>query len=251
MSGSRADALHALEERVGHRFTDLTLVDRALTHASHANERPEASSGDNEPLEFLGDAVLGLVVTDLLHRRDPDGAEGTKSQRRARLVSAPSLAARAAELRLPDLLRLGRGEEKTGGRQKSALWANAYEALIAALYLDGGFEVARRFVQDQFAADVGDDDLTGEDAKSALQELLQAAGRPRTGLRGRGRRGPRPRATVPDRVPARRRPGHRGRGHLEEGRPAAGGAPGAGSAPSRGLGRPERRRGALARFSRR
>lgn len=178
MSGSRADALHALEERVGHRFTDLTLVDRALTHASHANERPEASSGDNEPLEFLGDAVLGLVVTDLLHRRDPDGAEGTKSQRRARLVSAPSLAARAAELRLPDLLRLGRGEEKTGGRQKSALWANAYEALIAALYLDGGFEVARRFVQDQFAADVGDDDLTGEDAKSALQELLQAAGRP-------------------------------------------------------------------------
>jgi ribonuclease-3 len=178
VTDSREDALHALEERVGHRFTDVTLLDRALTHASHAHERPEAVPGDNEPLEFLGDAVLGLVVTDLLHRRDPDGAEGTKSQRRARLVSAPSLAARAAELRLPDLLRLGRGEEKTGGRQKSALWANAYEAVIAALYLDGGFEVARRFVRDEFATDVRDDDLTGEDAKSALQELLQAEGRP-------------------------------------------------------------------------
>ena len=84
-------------------------------------------------------------MTDLLHRRDPDGAEGAKSRRRAQLVSATSLARRAAELGLPDLLLLGRGEEKTGGREKAALWANAYEAVLAAIYLDGGFEAAQRF----------------------------------------------------------------------------------------------------------
>ncbi len=116
-------------------------------------------------------------MTDLLHRRDPDGPEGPKSRRRARLVSAPSLARRAAELGLPDLLRLGRGEEKTGGRSKSALGANAYEALVAALYLDGGFEAAHRFIRDEFTRDVESGDAT-EDAKSALQELLQGQGRP-------------------------------------------------------------------------
>lgn len=178
MTGPREDELHALEERVGHRFTDLDLLARALTHASHANERLDVDAGDNEPLEFLGDAVLGLVVTDLLHRRDPDGDEGAKSQRRARLVSSPSLAVRAQQLGLPELLRLGRGEEKTGGRRKSALWANTYEALIAALYLDGGFEAAYRFVRDAFAGDVEDEDAAGEDAKSALQERLQGQGRP-------------------------------------------------------------------------
>jgi ribonuclease-3 len=117
-------------------------------------------------------------VTDLLHRLDPDGAEGAKSRVRARLVSASSLARRAAELGLPDLLLLGRGEEKTGGRAKTALWANAYEALVAAVYLDGGFEAARRFVRDEFARDVERGDDATEDAKSVLQELLQAQGRP-------------------------------------------------------------------------
>jgi len=173
---TRQEALHALEGRLGHRFEDVGLLDQAVTHASHANERP--GIGDNETLEFLGDAVLGLVVTDLLHRRDPEGAEGVKSRRRARLVSAPSLARRAERLGLPDLLRLGRGEEKTGGRGKSALWANAYEAVIAALYLDGGFEVARRFVRGEFAVELKDDEATGGDPKSALQELLQGRGRP-------------------------------------------------------------------------
>lgn len=178
MTGSREDDLRALEERLGHRFADLDLLDRALTHASHANEQPAGGVGDNETLEFLGDAVLGLAVADLLHRRDPEGAEGTKSRRRAGLVSAPSLASRAEVLGLPTLLRLGRGEEKTGGRLKSALWANAYEAVIAALYLDGGFGVAHRFVCDEFAGDVEDADATVEDPKSTLQELLQGQGRP-------------------------------------------------------------------------
>ncbi|MCG6924689.1 MAG: ribonuclease III [Acidobacteria bacterium] len=190
MTGERAEQLHRLERRLGYHFADLDLLDRALTHASHANEDVSPAAGDNEPLEFLGDSVLGLVVTDLLHLRDPDGAEGPKSRHRARLVSAPSLARRAADLGLPALLRLGRGEEKTGGRQKSALWANAYEALIAALFLDGGFEVAHRFVRDEFAGDVENGDVEAEDAKSALQELLQGRGRPLPKYRVAAEEGP-------------------------------------------------------------
>ena len=176
MNPEREAELRALERRLGYRFTDMGLLERALTHASRANEDASARRQDNEPLEFLGDAVLGLVVTDLLHRRDPDGAEGPKSRQRARLVSAPTLARRARDLGLPALLLLGRGEEKSGGRTRGALWANAYEALIAALYLDGGFEVAHRFVRDELARDL--EAAGGEDAKSALQELLQGRGRP-------------------------------------------------------------------------
>jgi ribonuclease-3 len=178
VTGDREERLHALERRLGYHFADLGLLDRALTHSSRANEEGSSDTGDNEALEFLGDAVIGFIVTDLLHRRDPDGAEGPKSRRRARLVSAPSLARRAAELGLPDLLLLGRGEEKTGGRSKSALGANAYEALVAALYLDGGFEAAHRFIRDEFSRDLQSTEAS-EDAKSALQELLQGRGRPR------------------------------------------------------------------------
>jgi len=178
LNAQRERQLGELARRLGHRFADLALLDRALTHASLANESPELAGADNEPLEFLGDAVVGMIVTDLLHRRDPDGAEGKKSRKRARLVSAPSLARRAADLGLPDLLLLGRGEERTGGRAKTALWANAYEALVAAVYLDGGFEAVQRFLRDEFARDVEDGSDATEDPKSALQELLQGQGRP-------------------------------------------------------------------------
>jgi ribonuclease-3 len=190
VTGEREEQLRGLELRLGYHFADLALLDRALTHASHANEDVSPVAGDNEPLEFLGDSVLGLVVTDLLHRRNPDGAEGPKSRHRARLVSAPSLARRAADLDLPELLRLGRGEEKTGGRQKSALWANAYEALIAVLYLDGGFEVAHQFIRDEFAGEVENGDVDPDDAKSALQELVQGQGRPLPKYRVAAEEGP-------------------------------------------------------------
>jgi ribonuclease III len=174
----RADQLHGLEERLGRRFTDLGLLDRALTHTSRANESLSSKNRHNEPLEFLGDSVLGFVVSDLLHRRDPDGDEGTKSRIRARLVSAPSLARRAGALGLPALLLLGKGEEKTGGRKKAALWANAYEAVIAAVYLDGGLDAAHRFVRDEFAGELAEGDAGAVlDHKSALQERLQGAGR--------------------------------------------------------------------------
>jgi len=178
VTGEREEALHRLERRIGHRFVDLALLDRALTHASRANEAAAPGRADNEALEFLGDAVVGLVVADLLHRRDPEGAEGTKSRRRAQLVSAPSLARRADALGLPELILLGRGEEKTGGREKTAIWADAYEALVGAVYLDGGFEAARLFVREQFAQGIAAPEESGEDPKSRLQELLQGEGRP-------------------------------------------------------------------------
>ena len=177
MTPSRREDLLALQDRVGHHFSDLPLLDRALTHSSRAHEAPSPCSGHNEPLEFLGDAVLGFVVADMLHRRDPEGDEGTKSRVRARLVSAPSLARRAEDLGLPELLLLGRGEEKTGGRQKQALWADAYEALVAAIYLDAGFEEVHRFVRDEFSRELDSaEDVADRDHKSALQEWLQARG---------------------------------------------------------------------------
>ena len=178
MTPEREAGLRALEERLGHRFRDLALLDRALTHTSHAHEA--GRQAHNEPLEFLGDAVLGLVVSEMLHRRDPEGAEGKKSKARAHLVGARSLARRADALGLPALLKLGRGEEKTGGRQKQALWADAFEAVVAALYLDGGLEAAQRLVRAEFGDAIGGAASVGAaaDAKSALQEVLQARGEP-------------------------------------------------------------------------
>jgi ribonuclease-3 len=175
----RAPLLRALQERLGYRFRDPALLDRALTHTSYPNELAVAAVAHNEPLEFLGDAVLGFLVADLLHRASPEGGEGAKTKTRAHLVSTPGLAARAAALGLPDLLRLGRGEEKTGGRAKTKLWADAFEAVVAAVYLDGGVEAARDLVRAQFEEDVAQaSTLRSRDHKSALQELLQGRGEP-------------------------------------------------------------------------
>jgi ribonuclease-3 len=175
---TRREQLLAFAEKLGHTFEDLSLLDQALTHSSDAYE---AGGGHphNEPLEFLGDAVVGLLVAELLHRRSPLGDEGGKSFARAALVSSASLARRAAEVGLPELLLLGRGEEKTGGRKKTALWTDAFEAVVAALYLDGGLPAARRLVERVLAADLAKGSgLAVRDHKSELQELLQGQGRP-------------------------------------------------------------------------
>jgi ribonuclease-3 len=174
MNAEREKSLRGLEGTLGHSFADLDLLDQALTHTSHANE--EADLPHNESLEFLGDSVLGFLVADLLHRNDPEGHEGLKSRARAHLVSAASLARRAEGLGLPSLLRLGRGEEKTGGREKGRLWADAFEAVVAALYLDGGLEAARRFIEGNFGAEVQGSIDASNDSKSALQEILQGRG---------------------------------------------------------------------------
>jgi ribonuclease-3 len=180
MESERSTALQSLATRLGHRFRDPGLLDQALTHASRANEDLRQGTPDNEPLEFLGDAVLGFLVSDLLYRRDPGGDEGAMSRARGQLVCETSLSNRSQALGLPGLLKLGRGEEKTGGREKRSLWADAYEAIVAALYLDGGLEPVRRFVGEQFRAELQDCTAFDQrDHKSALQELLQGRGEAR------------------------------------------------------------------------
>ena len=175
------DEFETLSAAIGHRFRDPGLLEHALTHRSRANEDVTGGVLDNESLEFLGDAVLGLVIVTMLFERYPDRDEGQKSKMKAALVSTTTLARLAERLQLGDHLLLGRGEEKTGGRRKQALLADTYEAVIAALYLDGGLDAARIFIvrefDDSMRASAVDDGM-GDDHKSVLQELLQSRGDP-------------------------------------------------------------------------
>lgn len=169
--------LEALEATLEHRFTDRELLIRALTHKSRLAEFPNGSA-DNEQLEFLGDSVLGFLVSDLLVRRYPSYPEGKLSKLKAHLVSATRLHEVASALQLGDHLFLGRGEELSGGRAKKALLANALEAVIAAIFLDGGVDAARAFVAANVVGDFAFPDENGSatmtDYKSALQETAQA-----------------------------------------------------------------------------
>ncbi len=174
-------AFDVLEARIGYRFRDRGLLEHALTHKSKAHEDPSGGVTDNESLEFLGDAVLGLVVSDALFRAFPSYSEGQKSKIKANLVSTASLAEMAELMGLGDHMILGRGEEKTGGRHKQALLADTCEALIAAIYLDGGLEPVRRFLMREFVTHIEDarqPEYFGRDHKSRLQERLQGLGRP-------------------------------------------------------------------------
>ena len=143
--GAAADPLGALEERLGHRFTDRDLLLRALTHVSYANERPPER--DNESLAFLGDAVLSLIVTEQLWETAGHDPMGVLTPRRASVVSGENLARWAERLELGPLLRLGRGEELTGGRAKRSVLATAFEAVPAVVYLEGGLADARVVVK--------------------------------------------------------------------------------------------------------
>jgi ribonuclease-3 len=170
------DEFEGLERAIGYRFRDPGLLEHAMTHTSRANEDVSGGVTDNESLEFLGDAVLGFVVADLLFREFPGSNEGLKSKIKAALVSTATLARQAEQLGLGEHLLLGRGEERSGGRRKQALLADGYEALIAAIYLDGGVEAARAFIAREFApriADARQHGMAGYDHKSALQEYLQ------------------------------------------------------------------------------
>lgn len=186
------DEFDELERRIEYRFNDRGLLEQALTHRSRAAEDPTGGVSDNESLEFLGDAVLGFVVAEMLYRQYPDFDEGQKSKIKASAVSTQSLAQHAQRLSLGDHLILGRGEEKTGGRQKPALLADVFEALVAAIYLDGGLEAAATFLRRelQAAIDDGRDHSRVRDYKSALQERLQAEGRPLPEYRVSGESGP-------------------------------------------------------------
>jgi ribonuclease-3 len=175
--------LAPLERRIGYRFKDRGLLEHALTHRSRVHEDASGGVFDNESMEFLGDSVLGFVIADMLFREFPQHNEGQKSKLKASLVSSAALARLAEAIDLGQFLILGRGEEKTGGRRKHAIIADCYEALIAAIYLDGGVEPARGFIEREFADLIAEARRTGaaasftDDWKSALQEWLQSRGR--------------------------------------------------------------------------
>ena len=175
-----AGDLGLLELAAGHTFRDRELLERALTHKSRAHEQGNGaeSGGDNEQLEFLGDAILGFVVSECLVRRYPESLEGRLSKLKAHLVSAAHLFEVAQSLGLGDFLFLGRGEEMSGGREKKALLADAVEAVIAAIYLDAGLEPARCFIESRVIGilenrEEGVDGAVA-DFKSALQEMAQS-----------------------------------------------------------------------------
>ncbi|MBI2835736.1 MAG: ribonuclease III [Acidobacteria bacterium] len=173
------DEFDDLQKRIGYRFRDRGLLEHALTHRSRAHEDASGGVTDNESLEFLGDAVLGFVVADLLFRDFPLFDEGQKSKLKASLVSMQSLARLAEALELGEHMLLGRGEEKSGGRRKQALIADTYEALIAAIYLDGGLDAARGFIARELRDFIEEVHRTGGvtvtvDSKSGLQEWLQS-----------------------------------------------------------------------------
>jgi ribonuclease-3 len=164
-----------LEKRLGYRFRHAELLEQALTHRSYAYER--GSTAHYERLEFLGDAVLGLVAAEWLYARHPDLPEGQLSRLKSHAVSAPVLGAHAERLGVGEALRLGVGEERSGGRAKRSLLADSLEALFGAVYLDGGLKAVRPLVEralEEALADRGG--VSRADAKTALQELVQGKG---------------------------------------------------------------------------
>ncbi len=162
--------LSRLQQELEYVFADPALLLRALTHVSYGRGKKD---DHNETLEFLGDAVLDLAVSDLLMRRFPDKSEGDLSKMRASLVNAAALAEKAAALRLGELLRMGKGEERSGGRKKMSILAGAFEALVGAIYWDQGYEPARRIVERYFLIDVEEKTLGQQDYKTRLQEISQ------------------------------------------------------------------------------
>jgi len=186
------------EERLGHRFQNLELLKRALTHSSalpelRLSEKEGLAAENNEQLEFLGDAVLDLLASEYLLEKFPGWSEGKLSKSRARLVNAQALEQAARRLGLGEQLRLGRGEEKTNGRDKPALLADAFEAVVAAIYLDGGLASAREMLRPTLFESTLKEwggELFETDRKSALQEFLQGRGRPPAEYRLAGESGP-------------------------------------------------------------
>jgi ribonuclease-3 len=164
-----------LEGKLAYAFRDASLCEAALTHKSWMNESQEPDRTDNERLEFLGDAVLALVTSDLLMRRFPEQPEGDLSKARAAIVNEGGLARVADMLALGQWIFLGRGEEQAGGRQKRSLLANAFEALIGSIYLDGGFTAAFEVTERLFSPIIAEvPSAASKDFKSRLQEIAQA-----------------------------------------------------------------------------
>lgn len=164
--------LSALEEKIGYHFQDLSLLKQALTHSSYSNEQKINKAKHYERLEFLGDAVLELVSSEFLFHANPDMPEGDMTKMRASMVCEPSLAFCARDLELGQYMRLGKGEESTGGRKRDSITSDAMEAVIGAIYLDGGMEPAKAFINRFILSDL-EDKVLFYDSKSNLQEVIQ------------------------------------------------------------------------------
>ena len=161
-----------LEEAIGYRFRDISLLENALSHSSYANEQFHNSLRSNERLEFLGDSVLGMVVAEHLYRTCPDRPEGELSRMRADMVCETSLAVIARKLGLGEHLLLGHGEAISGGNKRASILADAVESVIAAIYLDGGFAPAKDFIH-KFVLSATPEKAKNVDYKTAFQELIQ------------------------------------------------------------------------------
>lgn len=162
-----------LEAAIGYQFHNISLLQKALTHSSYANERWHNSLLSNERLEFLGDSILGMLVAEYLYRNFPDRPEGELTRMRADMVCETTLAAVANTIHLGDHLLLGHGEEQGGGRTRDSILADAVESVIAASFLDGGMEAAERFIRRFILVQVPVTKLHNADYKTQLQELVQ------------------------------------------------------------------------------
>ena len=173
--------LTEFERRIGYTFQRRDLLTRAITHKSYSHEARSENARHNETFEFLGDSVLGFVIGDMLFRHFPELDEGALSKMKAYLVSATSLAEKARRFDMGEVILLGVGEERTGGRKKDSLLANLFEAMLAGIFLDGGIEPARNLIEQSFLDDIkaiDEQDLLFQDYKTALQELAQGKGLP-------------------------------------------------------------------------
>jgi ribonuclease-3 len=165
-----------LEIKIGYSFKNGELLEKALTHSSYANERGAGRAACNERLEFLGDSLLGFITAEYLYKTYPEKPEGEMTRLRAELVCESSLVRAARELGLGRWLLLGKGEEQGGGRDRASILADAFEALLAAVYLDGGGERARKLVESLILCERRNGDAPVSDYKTALQELVQKNG---------------------------------------------------------------------------
>ena len=167
------ERLKGLEQKIGYKFRDFSLLEHAMMHSSYTNERHLPKEQCNERLEFLGDAVLELVSSEFLFKESPKMPEGELTKTRASMVCEPSLALCAGDIGLGEYLLLGKGEEATGGRKRDSVTSDALEALIGAVYLDGGFTSAKEFIHKFVLTDLEDKKLF-YDSKTILQEMVKA-----------------------------------------------------------------------------
>ena len=181
--------MKTLEERLGYQFKNRSLLENALTHSSYANEHRDLGISSNERLEFLGDSVLGMVVADHLYREHPNMPEGELTRTRAAMVCEGSLFEVARGLELGKYLRLGKGEDSGGGRERPSILADATEAVLAAVYLDGGIAQARRLIRTLILGNE-EEMSASRDYKTALQELIQKTSGQRLTYRLVGEEGP-------------------------------------------------------------